>query len=116
MAVSEEYRLFVLEQLGRVAPITSRRMFGGLGLYSGGLFFALVDDDVLFFKVDEESRAVFQAAGSRPFEPWEGNVMPGYWEVPPGVLEDDERLSEYVKSALRAASAAKKKPRNRRAR
>jgi TfoX/Sxy family transcriptional regulator of competence genes len=25
-------------------------MFGGLGIYSGELFFALVDDDVLYFK------------------------------------------------------------------
>jgi hypothetical protein len=34
MAVSAEFRAFVLEQLGRVAPVTHRGMFGGVGIYS----------------------------------------------------------------------------------
>jgi len=32
MAVSQSYREFVLEQLGRVAPVTGRSMFGGVGI------------------------------------------------------------------------------------
>jgi DNA transformation protein len=71
MAVSETYQQFVEEQLGRVVPVRTRRMFGGVGIYSGDLFFALIDDDVLYFKADDENRPDFQAAGMEPFRPLE---------------------------------------------
>jgi DNA transformation protein and related proteins len=70
MPVTPEYREFVLEQLGRVAPVTSRAMFGGVGVYSGGLFFALMAGDTLYLKVDDSNRADFEAAGTGPFRPF----------------------------------------------
>ena len=51
MAVSSDYRDFVLEQLVPLGQVTARRMFGGVGIYANGLFFALIDDD----EVDEET-------------------------------------------------------------
>jgi len=36
MSVSEHYREFVVEQLGRVTPVTAKSMFGGIGLYAQG--------------------------------------------------------------------------------
>lgn len=45
MALSETYRDFVLEQLGRVAPVTGKSMFGGVGIYAQGVFFALIAED-----------------------------------------------------------------------
>jgi hypothetical protein len=53
MAVSSDYLDFVLEQLAPVGPLTSRKMFGGVGLYAQGLFFALIDDDTLYLKGDD---------------------------------------------------------------
>ncbi len=32
--------------------MTSKRMFGGVGLYAGALFFALLAGDVLYLKTD----------------------------------------------------------------
>ena len=66
MAVSREYREFVLEQLGRVVAVTSRSMFGGVGIYGDGLFFALLDNDTLYLKVDDSNRGDFEAAGTGP--------------------------------------------------
>ena len=41
--VSPSFRTFVLEQLGRCVPsIRGRNMFGGVGIYAGELFFALI--------------------------------------------------------------------------
>ena len=88
MAVSAEYRAFVEDQLGRVMPVRSRRMFGGLGIYSGDRFFAVADDDVLYFKVDDQTRPRYQQRRMRPFNPM-GTPMTGYWQVPAGVLEDE---------------------------
>ncbi len=56
MSVSNDYRDFVLEQLAPAGRVTSRAMFGGVGLYLDGLFFALIDDDTLFFKTDDATR------------------------------------------------------------
>ncbi|CAN5773321.1 hypothetical protein BH23GEM3_BH23GEM3_03900 [soil metagenome] len=39
-----------------------------VGLYSDGLFFALPDDDALYFKVDDAICADYAAAGMGPFQ------------------------------------------------
>ena len=88
MSVSPSFRSFVLEQLGRVTPgIRARGMFGGVGIYAAELFFALLDDDTLYFKVDDVTRPQFESRGMTPFRPYgeEGEVM-GYYEVPAHVL------------------------------
>ncbi len=110
VAVSASYKAFVLEQLSAVAPVTSRAMFGGVGIYAGGFFFALMDDDRLYFKVDDASRPRFIAAGMGPFDPFKNGeqVMNGYYEVPGEVLEDEDRLPDWMREALGVAARAKK--------
>jgi DNA transformation protein len=114
MPVSSDFRDFVLEQLGRVAPVTSRRMFGGVGIYANGIFFALIDDDIVYFKADDETRTDFLAAGSKAFAPYddERHSM-NYYELPPDVLEDEEALTNWMHKSLGAArrKAAKKRKR-----
>ena len=107
MAVSEEFRLFVLDQLGMVTRVRGRRMFGGLGIFAGDLFFALADDDVLYLKADEATIPDFEAAGMKPFRPF-GPDEPamGYWELPPDVLEDVDALARWVDAALAVAARA----------
>jgi DNA transformation protein and related proteins len=110
MAVTPEYREFVLEQLGRVAPVTSRAMFGGVGIYSDGLFFGLMDNDALYLKVDDGNRGRFEAAGMGPFSPFgdDQHVMQ-YYELPADLLEDADALRPWVDGALDAARAARRK-------
>jgi DNA transformation protein len=113
MPVSVEFRAFVEDQIGRVAPVRSRRMFGGLGLYSGDRFFAIVDDDVLYFKVDDHTRPRYEKRRMRPFDPM-GTPMNGYWQVPADVLEDAEELRAWVDEAIEvAARSGKPRPRRR---
>ncbi len=66
MAVSQSYREFVLEQLGRVTPVTGKSMFGGVGIYAQGLFFALIAEDRLYFKVDDASIKSSDGPTGRP--------------------------------------------------
>jgi DNA transformation protein len=108
MPVSKAYREFVLEQLGRVVPVTSRGMFGGVGIYADGLFFALMDDDTLYLKVDDSNRGAFEAAGMEPFRPFgEGSQPMSYYPLPEELLEDPERLRLWVEDALAVARAAR---------
>ena len=83
-------------------------MFGGEGIYAADLFFALLDDDTLYFKVDDATRPQFQDRGMAPFRPYgeEGEVMQ-YYEVPADVLEDPERLGAWVEAAIAVARRAK---------
>jgi DNA transformation protein len=112
LRVSAEFRDFVLDQLARVPSLRHKRMFGGIGLYSGERFFGIVAADELFFKVDDGNRAAYEAAGSEPFRPVIGRpVSMSYWRVPLEVLEDPEELVAWASAALRAASnAGKKRP------
>ncbi len=106
MAVSESYRVFVVEQLGGVRPVTARSMFGGVGLYAEGLFFALIAADRLYFKVDETSRPEFERLGMEPFRPFGEDRAMGYYEVPADVMEDPAQLADWMGNALRVAARA----------
>jgi DNA transformation protein len=109
MAVTESYKAFVLEQLSRVATgIRARRMFGGVGIYSTDLFFALIDDDALYLKTDATTQREFEALGMGPFRPAgeDGETM-GYHQLPAEILEDLESLSRWVDAALSVARQAR---------
>jgi DNA transformation protein len=110
MPVSASFRTFVVEQVSRVAGrISSRSMFGGVGIYHGDLFFALIDDDVLYLKVDDSNRPDFEAIGSGPFRPFgEGGEVMQYYELPADVLEEPEALREWVEKAVAVAQAARR--------
>ena len=107
MAVSQSYREFVLEQLGRVKPVTGKSMFGGVGIYSQGLFFALIAEDRLYFKVDEATRADFERRGMQPFRPFGEDSAMGYYEVPADVVEDVNQLETWMKKAMDVSTRAR---------
>jgi len=108
VSVSDAFRDFALDQLGRVTPVSARRMFGGVGIYAGGLFFALMDNNRLYFKVSDSNRPDFEARGMGPFRPYgdDGAAMQ-YYEVPPDVLEDVEALGPWVAKAVAVARTAR---------
>lgn len=105
MPVSSDYLQYVLEQLARVPRVTSRRMFGGVGLYSDGVFFGIIDNDTVFFKVDDSTRETYIARGSEPFRPYKDRpeVSMSYFQVPADVLEDTDELVPWARAAVRAA-------------
>lgn len=106
MAFSKGYRDFVVEQLERIAPVTAKSMFGGVGFYAQGLFFALIAEDRLYFKVDDTTRPDFERLGMEPFRPYgEENAM-GYYEVPADVLEDVAQLEPWMRKAIDVAAKA----------
>lgn len=116
MSVSAEFRAYVLDQLRRVVPaVRDRAMFGGVGIYAGDLFFALIDDDTVYFKVDETNRAAFEARGCGPFQPFgpEGETMQ-YYELPADVLEDTDELRAWANEAVDVARRKRKEPKRRR--
>ena len=110
MSVSDSFRAFALEQLQRIVPeVRARSMFGGVGVYAGDLFFGLMDDDILYFKVDDSNRGRFEERGMGPFRPYgDGGEVMQYYEVPADVLEDVDLLASWVEASVAVARKAKR--------
>jgi DNA transformation protein len=106
MAVSKEFSAYVLEQLHLLPGLTSRRMFGGMGIYSDGWFFALLAEDTLYCKVDANNRPDYVQRGMRPFVPFPDKPGMNYYEVPAEVLEDAEELARWARKSVAVALAA----------
>jgi DNA transformation protein and related proteins len=107
MAVSESYLGFVIDQLAGIGSVRSRRMFGGVGLYADDLFFGLLDDNALYFKVDDSNRGDFEARGMGPFRPFRDKpeLAMAYYEVPAEVIDEAEELIRWARKAMRVAAA-----------
>jgi DNA transformation protein and related proteins len=111
MAVTDGFRSFVLEQLEQTADdIHDRRMFGGVGIYAGELFFALIDNDTLYFKVDDATRLHYVAEGMEPFRPYgDDRETMQYYQLPARLLEDVDALRDWVLASLGAAARARQR-------
>ena len=110
MPVSSDYLSYVLEQLAGLPRVTSRRMFGGIGLYSDGLFFGLIDNDTLFFKVNDSNRGDYVARNMPAFRPFpdKPDLSMSYFAVPVDALEDRDELAVWARKSIAVAAAAPK--------
>ncbi len=101
-----------------LGPVRARSMFGGGGIFLDDLMFALIAWNRLYFKVDDETKPGFAAAGGEPFV-YQGKQRPvemSYWALPDETLDDPEALIEWAELALQAARRARtKKARKRKA-
>jgi len=105
----------VPDLLAPLGPVQAKRMFGGHGIFLDGLMFALIADNVLYLKADQQSEASFTAEGLSAFS----YVKTGkpfkmsYYEAPEHVLEDAELMLSWAnlafESALRAAAKKRRK-------
>ncbi|UDL04100.1 TfoX/Sxy family protein [Marinobacter sp. CA1] len=106
-----EYVDHLREVFEPFGPIQARRMFGGYGIYHDGLMFALVSDDTLYLKADEDCRGHFDAAGLPAFEyPKNGRlVRMSYYLAPEEMLEDPEQAALWARRSYEAALRARKR-------
>jgi DNA transformation protein and related proteins len=110
MAVSSDYLDYVRDQLSGLGGVTSRRMFGGAGLYCDEFFFALVDNDTLYLRVNDSNRADFTTRAMAQFRPYPESpqLSTTYYETPADVLEDAAELVVWARRSVAAAMAAAK--------
>jgi DNA transformation protein len=107
MAVTHNYLEYVLEQLASLGDVTSRRMFGAVGLYQGDRFFALIDNDVVYFKVNDSNRGDYEARNMSRFRPFadKPELSMSYYEVPADAIEDSEELVRWARKSIAIASS-----------
>ena len=66
MAATESFAEFLRDQLAPLGRITMRRMFSKTGVFCDGVMLGMVSDNALYFRVDDDNRAVFKEAESFP--------------------------------------------------
>ena len=100
----------VVETMRAFGSVTAKQMFGGWGLYHDGLFFALIAEETLYLKTDEENLARFEEAGLAPFVyvTKDGDHMAmSYRQAPPEALESPVAMAEWARLGFAAALRAK---------
>ncbi|MEX0622180.1 MAG: TfoX/Sxy family protein [Candidatus Woykebacteria bacterium] len=111
MAKDNSFHDYVMSEVFRDIPgVTSRHMFGDWGLYKDGIFFALIADGRLYFKVGENNKTDFEKAGSEPFEyTAKGKkIKLNYYELPAEVMEDPDQIVSWIEKSVTVAKNAKK--------
>jgi DNA transformation protein len=107
LASSGAFESFVLDQLSDLGDVTSRKMFGGVGLNCDGYFFGIIALDELYLKVDERTRGAFETSGAHPFQPYADRPATfQYYSVPVEVLESAPELVKWARKAVGVARAA----------
>ena len=110
MKGEREFVMYLSEVFRSFGSISSRRMFGGYGIYHQGLMFGLVADDELYLKADSISAPDFSKAGSLQFE-YVKNGVPmkmSYFSAPEEIFENQEIASVWANRAFEAALRAKR--------
>ena len=99
MSVSDADIAFATDLLSPLGGLSTRKMFGGLGIYHDGAIFALLSSaGQLFIKTDTALAAELAAEGSTQF-----HNMP-YWSMPEAALDDPEVALNWAQRSLTAVS------------
>jgi DNA transformation protein len=117
VAVGQAWIDQAMELLHGLGHLRHKRMFGAVGLYCDEVFFAVLDEEALYLKVDAKTEDRFREAGSEPFtfEDQGKLVSMGYWRMPETAWDEPEEALSWarlgVDAGLRArAKKAKPKP------
>ena len=115
MSVSASFKEFLTEQMAGFGPVIIKSMFGGAGIMRDGQMFALIDDEVLYFKADDTTKATFEAEGLAQFtyKAKGGKLMEmNYYRAPERCLDDPDEMAQWCRVAYGVAlkAAVKKKP------
>lgn len=107
--MSNDFLDYLHELFSEFGPIRTRAMFGGHGVYFEDRIIGIVIDDEIYLKVDDLTRAAFEAEGCAPFvyDAGDRQIAMSYWSVPAEAMDSPQALLPW---ARRANEAALRKP------
>src|SRR5262249_7722591 len=97
---------FLHEQLAPLGRVTMRRMFGKTGVFCDGVMLAMVRDNTLYFRVDDDNREAFKQARSFPplnYETKDDTIDLSFWRAPERLFDEPDELVAWAQAALAAA-------------
>lgn len=116
--MSRDYLDYLHDLFSAFAPVTTRAMFGGHGIYRDGTIIGIVIDEAIYLKVDDATRAAFEAEGCAPFmyEARGKRIPMSYWSVPEDALDSPQEFRPWAQRAWEAAlRKPKPKPKSKKA-
>lgn len=105
MASKPETVTYILDQLAGAGSVSAKKMFGEYGIYLFDRMFALVCDDMLFFKLCAASEKFYPDAPMA--SPYPG-AKPCV-HIPEERWDDHEWLSQFAMATAKAMPLPKKK-------
>jgi DNA transformation protein len=112
MSASKEFIEYIMELLEPVAAIEGSKFFGGYGIKSSSIQFAMIMDNSLYFVVNDKTRPRYEKLHKQPFSYMTKNgkrLVKRYFEVPEDLLEDQAALLEWARESIAVAKATSKK-------
>jgi DNA transformation protein and related proteins len=106
MVASDSCADVLREQLAPLGHVTLRRMFGKTGVFCDGLMLAMVRDDALYFRVDDDNRALFKEAEAFPplnYQKGGGSIDLAFWRAPERLFDEPDEFLAWARAALGAA-------------
>ena len=82
-------------RLTPLGEVRARPMFGGFGFYAEDLFFALLMQGQLYFKIDDASRPIYEKHGVELFRPAPDrpDLVFRYCKVPAAVFDGPDLIA-----------------------
>jgi DNA transformation protein len=106
LVASDSFADVLREQLAPLGHVTLRRMFGKTGVFCDGLMLAMVRDDVLYFRVDDDNRTIFKEAEAFPplnYEKGGGSIDLAFWRAPERLFDEPDEFLAWARAAMGAA-------------
>jgi len=106
MVASDAFAEFLRDQLAPLGRITMRRMFGKTGVFCDTVMFGMVTENTLYFRVDDQNRAIFKEAESSPplnYTKKGSTIDLSFWRAPDRLFDEPDELVSWARAALAAA-------------
>ncbi len=106
MTASASFADFLREQLAPLGRVAMRRMFGKTGVFCDGLMLGMVRDDALYFRIDDDNRALMAEAESAPpldYAKQGRSIDLAFWRAPERLFDEPDEFLTWARAALGAA-------------
>lgn len=85
----------LVAQIEPIEGITSKKMFGGHGIFHDGKMFGIIDSKgKAFFKIDDTTKGQYEEKGAAKH-----SRMP-YYSIPQEILDNQTMLMEWAQTAI----------------
>jgi DNA transformation protein and related proteins len=112
MSASKEFIEYIMELLEPIAAIEGSKFFGGYGIKSDSIQFAMIMGNSLYFVVNDKTRPKYAKLNKQPFSYTTKNgkrLVKRYFEVPEDLLEEQDALLEWARESIAVAKATSNK-------
>ena len=92
---AESAATFLVDSISSIGNITSKKMFGGYGIFHSDKMFGIVDSSGgCYLKADDSNRMAFETTGSVKH-----GRMP-YFSIPVNIIDNKDELISWAKKSI----------------